>query len=281
MEGVMMRGRQRIAIAVRQPDGEIVLRVRPNWRLTDYLPFMKLPFLRGTAAFVEAMVVGIDALMFSANASQTEEVQFTKWEAALAMVLGLGLGVLLFMLLPTFIVHWLNPLNLAPLWFNLLEGLLRMTIFLSYMLLVGYMPDMRRFFQYHGAEHKAIHAFEAGEKLQLDNLRSKNPQHPRCGTAFLLLVMLVSIVIFSFFGWPNLWVRFLTRLALLPLVAGIAYELSRLAGRSEGGGLIDLIIAPGLLLQKATTREPDDEQMQVAIAALEGLLAAEAELAPS
>lgn len=280
MEGVMMRGRKQMAIAVRQPDGGVVVDVRPNWRLVNYLPFMSVPFLRGTAAFIEAMIVGVDAILFSANASQPDDVQLGKGEAILATVLGLGLGVVLFMLLPTFVVHLLNPLGLAPIWLNLVEGLLRMAIFLSYMLGVSLMPDMRRFFQYHGAEHKAIHTFEAGEALEVANLRGKRAEHPRCGTAFLLLVMVVSIITFSFFGWPNLWMRLITRLALLPVVAGVAYELSRAASRAnESGGLLGLIMKPALLLQRATTREPDDDQMEVAIAALQGLLAAEPDLA--
>lgn len=281
MEGVMMRGRKQMAIAVRQPDGQVVVEVRPNWRLVNYLPFMGLPFLRGVAAFVEAMVVGIDAILYSANASQPDDVQLGKGEAIFATVLGLGLGVLLFMLLPTFVIQLLNPLGLAPIWLNLVEGLLRMVIFLSYMLGVSLMPDMRRFFQYHGAEHKAIHTFEAGEDLEVANLRTKRPEHPRCGTAFLLLVMLVSILTFSLFGWPNLWMRLLTRLALLPVVAGVAYELSRLAARSaDRGGLLGVIMAPALLLQRTTTREPDDDQLEVAILALQGLLAVESDLAP-
>jgi len=281
MEGVMMRGRKQMAIAVRQPDGQVVVEVRPNWRLVNYLPFMGVPVLRGVAAFTEALVVGIDAILFSANASQPEDVQLGKGEAVLATVLGLCLGVLLFMLLPTFIIQLLSPLGWAPIWLNLVEGLLRMTIFLCYMLAIGLLPDMRRFFQYHGAEHKAIHTFEAGEELLVSNLRSKRPEHPRCGTAFLLLVMLVSIVTFSFFGWPNLWVRLLTRLLLLPVVAGVAYELSRLAARNaNAGGLLGIIMSPALMLQRATTREPDDDQMEVAILALQGLLAAEPDLAP-
>lgn len=276
MEGVMMRGNEKLVIAVRQPDGEIAVEERPNWRLAHYLPFMRLPFLRGTAAFIEAMVVGVDAILFSANASQPDEVQLGKGEAILATILGLGLGVVMFMLLPTFIVQSLNSLEWPPIWLNLLEGLLRMTIFLGYMLAVGLMPDMRRFFQYHGAEHKAIHTFEAGEELVVENLRSKDAEHPRCGTAFLLLVMVVSIITFSFFGWPNLVVRLLTRLALLPFIAGVAYELSRAASRSvDKGGLLGLLMAPALLLQRATTREPDDDQMEVAIAALQGLLVLE------
>ena len=281
MDGVMMRGRKQLAIAVRQPDGQIVVEVRPNWRLADYIPWMRAPFLRGTAAFIEALVVGIDAILYSANASQPDDAQMGKLEATLATVLGLGLGVVLFMLLPTFVVQWLTPLGWSSFWLNLVEGLLRLTIFLSYILVIGLMPDMRRFFQYHGAEHKAIHTFEAGEPLELAYLRGKRVEHPRCGTAFLLLVMLVSIVTFSFFGWPTLAIRVVTRLALLPVVAGVAYELSRAASRSSaGGGLLGWIMVPALLLQRATTREPDDDQMEVAIAALRQLLAVETDLAP-
>lgn len=275
MEGVMMRGRQKLAVAVRQPDGQIAVQERPNWRLSQYAPIMQVPFLRGVAAFIEALVVGIDAILFSANASQSDDVQMGKGEAFFAVFAGLALGVGLFILLPTFIVHLVQPVGWAPFWLNLLEGLLRLAIFLLYILLIGLMPDMHRFYQYHGAEHKAIYTFEAGEELTVANLRPKSCHHPRCGTAFMLLVMLVSIVIFSFFGWPNVWVRALTRLALLPVVAGIAYELSRLAAREQGPQLLRWLMVPALFLQRATTREPDDDQMEVAIAALNHLLQAE------
>ena len=275
MEGVMMRGREKLAIAVRQPSGEIALTVRPNWRLSNYLPFMRLPFLRGIAAFVEALVVGIDSILYSAEVSQPEDVQLTKPQAVLSMLLGLAIGVLLFVLLPTWLVHWLEPLGWAPILLNLTEGLVRLSIFLSYELLVGLLPDMARLYQYHGAEHKSIHAYEAGEILEVQRCLPYSRFHQRCGTAFLLLVMLISIVFFAFFGWPNVVVRLLTRLALLPLVAGVAYEIIRFASQPCGQQLLGWLLSPSLGLQRATTREPDAAQLEVAVAALNGLLEAE------
>ena len=198
-----------------------------------------------------------------------------------AVVFAIVLSTLLFVMLPNLPARALRQAGWSLAAVNLVSGLIRILILMTYLYLVGLMPDMRRFFQYHGAEHKTIHTFEAGEALEVANLRGKRAEHPRCGTAFLLLVMLVSIVTFSFFGWPNLVVRLLTRIALLPVVAGIAYELSRAAARRvDGSGPLNWLMAPALLLQRTTTREPDDEQMEVAIAALQGLLAVEPDLAP-
>lgn len=278
MEGVMMRGRRLLAIAVRQPDGQINVTVKPNWRLSSSLPLFRLPFLRGLAAFVESLVVGVDAILHSANISQPEDVQLSKRDAIFSVVLGLGLGVGLFMLLPTFLLHFLERQGWSPLVLNLAEGSVRLALFLGYVLLIGLLPDMRRFFQYHGAEHKTIHGFEAGDPLEAVRLQVYSCYHPRCGTAFLLLVMLVSLIVFSFLGWPGLLSRIISRLLLLPLVAGIAYELSRLASREPWNRYLGWLIAPALLLQGATTRQPDDDQIAVAVAALEAVLAAEPEL---
>ena len=185
MEGVMMRGRQKLAVAVRQPDGQIAVQERPNWRLSQYAPIMQVPFLRGVAAFIEALVVGIDAILFSANASQSDDVQMGKGEAFFAVFAGLALGVGLFILLPTFIVHLVQPVGWAP-FGSICWRVCCAWLFLLYILLIGLMPDMHRFYQYHGAEHKAIYTFEAGEELTVANLRPKSCHHPRCGTAFML-----------------------------------------------------------------------------------------------
>lgn len=278
MEGVMMRGRRQLAIAVRQPNGQISVTVRPNWSLSKYFAWFKLPVLRGVAAFLESLVVGVDAILLSANISAPDDVQLGKKEAFISVAIGLLLGVGLFMLLPTFLLQFLQRLGWPPLLLNLVEGLVRLTIFLSYVLAIGLMPDMRRLYQYHGAEHKTIHGYEAGDPLEWSHLKVYSRYHPRCGTAFLLLVMLVSLIAFSFFGWPNLTVRILSRLALLPLVAGLAYELSRLATRQPWSRYLGWLISPALLLQGATTREPDEGQVEVAVAALQAVLAAEPDL---
>lgn len=278
MEGVMMRGRRQMAIAVRQPNGQISVTVRPNWRLANYLPLLKLPILRGVASFIESLVVGVDTILLSANISAPDDVQLGRKEAFLSVAIGLLLGVGLFMLLPTLLLHFLQRFGWSGLVLNLVEGVVRLTIFLCYVLAIGLMPDMRRIYQYHGAEHKTIHGYEAGEPLEWRYLQAHSRFHPHCGTAFLLLVMLVSLVIFSFLGWPNLIVRLLSRLALLPLVAGLAFELSRLAAREPWSRYLGWLIRPALLLQGATTREPDEGQVEVAVAALQAVLAADPEL---
>lgn len=278
MEGVMMRGRKVLAIAVRQPDGEISVTVKPNWRLSNYFSWLRLPFLRGVAAFVEALVVGVDAIMHSANISQPDEVQLSKRDAVLSVVLGLIMGVGLFMLLPTLLLQFLERQSTSSLVLNLVEGAVRLALFLAYVLLIGLMPDMRRFFQYHGAEHKTIHGFEADDQLDPQRLQVYPCYHPRCGTAFLLLVMLVSLVVFSFLGWPNLLTRIVSRLALLPVIAGVAYELSRLTSREPWNRYLGWLIKPALWLQGATTRNPDPDQIEVAVAALRAVLQAEPDL---
>lgn len=279
MEGVMMRGPKKMSIAVRRPDGTISVIIRSNWRLADFLPLFKLPVFRGIAAFVEALVVGIDAIMLSANESQTEDMQLSKGQAIFSLLIGLCLGIILFMLLPTWLVRFLEGFGLSPFWLNLTEGVLRLSIFLLYVLAIGFYSEMHRFFQYHGAEHKSIYAYEAGEALELSSTRKYSCLHPRCGTAFLLQVMLISIIAFSFLGWPGLLMRILSRLALLPLIAGLAYEVSRFSGKNVDNKLVRMLIKPGLWLQRATTREPDDNQVEVALAAIDGLLAADPELA--
>ncbi len=187
------------------------------------------------------------------------------------MTISLLFGVSLFFLLPTFIMGMLKgPLEI-PIIINLGEGLIRISIFLIYVLLISRMKDIQRVFQYHGAEHKVIHCYESGEQLTVENAKKHTTLHPRCGTSFLLIVMLTSIILFSFFGWPNLLMRFAIRLAILPLVAGVSYEVIRLASRKQNT-FTKIISVPGLFLQKFTTREPDNEQLEVALTALNSLI---------
>jgi len=271
MEGVLMRHPNgQLAIAVRRPDGTISVRKQSGATLASRHAFFKLPVVRGAVAFVDTLAVGIDALMYSANESGGEEVDLSPGAVGLAVLLGLGLAVGLFMLLPTVLLRLFGLHDAQPLLANLLEGAIRLTIFAGYIAAVSGLPDMRRFFQYHGAEHKAIGCYEAGRELTVDNVRSYSCLHPRCGTSFLLIVMLVSVVVFSLFGWPNVWVRMITRLLLLPVVAGLAYEIIKASARGKSR-LWSLITVPGLVLQRATTREPDDAQIEVAIAALQAI----------
>lgn len=257
IEGVMMRHLDRLAIAVRKPDKQIFVHQETLFPVGKKYPVLKLPILRGMVAFVEALILGTRALTISANqAFEEEEEQLSGWQMTFTILVALALGISLFFFLPTVLVRLMSG-NVAarPLVLNLLEGAVRISIFLAYILIISRMSDIQRVFQYHGAEHKAISCLEAGEDLTINNARKFSSLHPRCGTSFLLLVMVVSILLFSFFGWPSLLQRLLLRLALLPLVAGISYEIIQLAGRYK---IFCYLTAPGLWLQRLTTRDPDD-----------------------
>jgi len=271
IEGVMMRYREKMAIAVRKPDEQIFLHRETLRPIGARYPALRLPILRGMVAFVEALFLGVRALTISASqAAADEEEELTSWQLALTVAFAMLLAVSLFFLLPTVVVRLLaGPEPGTPILLNLLEGGIRISIFICYVYLISRLKDIQRVFQYHGAEHKAIFCFEAGKPLTVDNARTFSALHPRCGTSFLLLVMAVSIVLFSFFGWPDLVQRLLLRLTMLPLVAGIAYELIQLAGRYR---FFCYLTAPGLWLQRLTTREPDDQQMEVALIALQSVV---------
>ncbi|MGE5572790.1 MAG: DUF1385 domain-containing protein [Bacteroidota bacterium] len=278
IEGVMMRGRRSIAIAVRRPDRAVAVNRQPIGTLTARYPVLRLAFVRGTVAFVETLVVGIRALMFSADqaAGEGEEEKLKPWELTLTLLMSLAVFVALFIVLPNLVAvlviqRWLH----TAVGVNIAEGAFRILVFLGYIVVVSRLKDIERVFQYHGAEHKVIHSFEAGEDLVVENARRHSTLHPRCGTAFLLIVMVVMIVMFSLLGRPSLLVRIATRLALLPLVTGVSYEVIKLAGRRNPPRLVGLAIAPGLWLQRLTTREPDDAQLEVAIAALKDVLEAD------
>ncbi len=278
IEGVMMRHRSRVAIAVRQPEGSIAVHEQSFRSFGDRWPVFRLPLLRGMAAFVEALVLGLNAISFSAGEALAEEEEELKgWELPLTMVVSLTAGVALFILLPTYLMRFMRHLVELPLLLNLGEGLLRLLIFLSYVFFISRWKEVGRIFQYHGAEHKAIACLEAGQPLSVDNARAFSTLHRRCGTNFLLIVMVTSIVLFSFFGWPVLWQRILLRLALLPLVAGLSYEVIRMAAARENW-LTALVSRPGLWLQRLTTQGPADDQLEVAVAALKAVLPTETEV---
>jgi uncharacterized protein YqhQ len=276
IEGVMMRGPENLAIAVRKPNQEIILEHRAINSIAKRFPVLKWPLIRGVVALVESLVIGMQALAFSANQSlEEEEEELSTKELAFSMGLALALGILLFIVAPTALTRLVDRFVPDVFLQNLIEGGIRITIFLLYILVISRMKDIQRVFQYHGAEHKVIHAYEAGEKLIVENIQKYSTLHPRCGTSFLLIVMVVSIFMFAFLGKQVLWWRILSRLILMPLVAGISYELIKLSGKYGNLPLVKILIGPGLLLQKLTTREPDDSQVEVAIKALEGILPAQ------
>ena len=226
--------------------------------------------MRGAAAFFESLILGVRALNISAAQALAEEGEELKgWHTFVMVFAGLGLGIGLFFILPTYLARFLPPL--PPPVLNLIEGLVRLSIFIGYIYLITRWGDVQRFFQYHGAEHKVIYCYEDKAVLEPAQVKPYSTLHPRCGTSFILIVMVVSILVFSLFGWPILWQRIIIRLALLPFVAGVSYEAIRFTAKS-GSPLVRLIAAPGLWLQRMTTREPDERQIEVALAALQAVI---------
>ena len=272
IEGVMMRGPERTAVAVRQPNGEIVIDVKPSESLRDKYPILKKPLLRGVIALYESLVDGMKALSYSAQMSGEEDEQMDSKEMALTIAFSVILAVGLFIILPTWSMRFLHTLTDDPMLLNIAEGCMRMAIFLAYISLISSMDDIQRVFQYHGAEHKTIFTYEAGLPLEVENVRSFDTLHPRCGTNFLMIVMLISMFIFTFLGWPNLVERILSRVILMPVIAGVSYEIIRFAGNHSDNPLVHFFILPGLLLQRLTTRQPDDSQSEVAIASVKAVL---------
>jgi uncharacterized protein YqhQ len=283
IEGVMMRGVCGIATAVRTPDNEIVVDMQDSVPYTKRNKIFSLPIIRGFAALIESMVIGIKTLNYSATFYEDEDEQPSKIDEfmkklfkdkaddalmTITLVISLGFAILIFFILPTFGANIFKKIGITnTVALNIAEGILRVIIFLIYIYLIGKMEDINRVFQYHGAEHKTIFCYENEVELIPENAKKFGRLHPRCGTNFLFLVMIISIFLFSLTGWNSLWQRILYRILLLPLVSGIAYELIRWMGKSDSF-LSRMIAYPGLMLQKLTTKEPDLEQLEVAIKAL-------------
>jgi len=284
IEGVMMRGSRTMAIALRHPDGHIVVETETLNEALYRGPISRIPFLRGLVMLWDALGLGTKALMMSADVAAGEEVSFSGPVTWGTTILGVGMGVGLFMVLPSFLIGLITAYIPSELLSSLLEGVVRLTIIVGYIWAVGFMPDIRRVFAYHGAEHKTINAYEAGAELTVDSVRSFSTAHPRCGTAFLLTVVVITILIFAPFGQMELLWRVLSRIALLPVISGISYEILRLTARLADRPWMQAIIAPNLALQRLTTREPDDSMLQVAIKSLkivlinEGVIPAEDKL---
>ncbi len=273
IEGVMMRGRKSMAIAVRKMSGEIVMKEDPVHSVTARFPFLKWPLLRGVVALVEAMVIGMKALSYSASQfAEEEEEELGAKEIVLTMGFALLLTIGLFVVLPAFIINFVERYIQSNVLLNFVEGGLKITFFIGYIAAISFMKDIRRVFQYHGAEHKAINCYEAGDPLTVENVKAHSLIHRRCGTSFIIFVLLVSIFIFSFFGRPPFLQRVGLHLLLLPVVAGISYEIIRLAGRKNAPWFIRVISLPGMWTQRLTTREPVDDQIEVAIQSLHAVL---------
>jgi uncharacterized protein YqhQ len=273
IEGVMMRGVSHWSLAVRKPDQSIALHDWPLASLAQRYPVLKLPFLRGIVALVESLVIGIRALTISANESLgEEEQQLGRKEIGITLFIGLALAVGLFFLAPLGVTRIFKAELGTGILFWLVEGVVRVLIFILYLVVITRIPDLRRVFEYHGAEHMAIHALEHGEELTPENCGKYRTLHLRCGTSFLLIVMVVSILVFALVRWPAWYWLVLSRVVLIPVIVGISYEVIRFAGRHEDNPLVRVVMAPGLALQWMTTRKPDAGQLQVAIVALEKIV---------
>lgn len=262
-----------MATAVREPSGVITVDVKPINSLAEKYPIFKKPFFRGILSLGESLVMGLKSLTYSAQMAGEEEAdKLTNKDIAITMAISLCAAILLFVVIPTASVNLITTDSHVVM--NLWEGLVRMIVFFLYIYGISRAKDIQRVFQYHGAEHKTIHAYEAGVELIPENVQKFSRLHPRCGTSFLLIVMIVSIFMFSFLGWPSLWERIISRVLLLPVVAGISYELIRFAGRSKNK-IVHAISLPGLWLQYLTTREPDDSMIEVAVKSLKAAIEVE------
>jgi uncharacterized protein YqhQ len=280
LEGVMMRGASNWAVAVRKPDGDIAEVHQPiKSPMARHWSF-RLPVIRGVVALGESLAIGFRALAISANyaaaaeakeGEEGEEVsaELTRAQLIFAFAIAIGFAVLLFKVSPALITDWIG---IKAGWFVIVEGGIRVTIFVLYLSLISLFPDLRRVFQYHAAEHKAINAYEAGEELKPEVVQRYSLIHPRCGTAFLLWVMVIAIFVFAFFGRPHWYWLIATRILLLPVIAGIAYELIRFAGKHQNNRILMSLLAPGMWLQRLTTREPSLDQIEVSIRALQKVL---------
>ncbi len=293
LEGVMMRGPRNWAVAVRKPDGEIAHVAKSIDPLAARHWSLRLPVVRGVVALGESLAIGFRALSVSASYAAAEEragegnaqgadeepAEIGRWAIFFSFAIAIGFALTIFKVGPALLTDLL-PISSGG-WFVIVEGLIRVTVFVLYLTLLSFIPSLRRVFQYHAAEHKAINAFEAGEELTPETAQRYSLIHPRCGTAFLLWVMVIGVFVFAFFGRPTWYWLIVSRIALLPVIAGIAYELIRFAGKHNGNRVLMTLLAPGLWLQRLTTREPTLDQLEVSIRALNEVLSREGAAAPA
>jgi uncharacterized protein YqhQ len=273
IEGVMMRHGNKIAAAVRRPDKEIVFQERDHIPLTKRYKLLGLMFIRGSVTLIEMMVIGIKTLLFSAEVSMNEAEKKPKgWELTLSLTVSMGMSIFVFIVIPAYIFSLLRDVIGNLMLLNLIEGCIRLGLFLCFLSATLLMKDMRRVFMYHGAEHKTVFAWENGQDLTIENVRKYSTRHPRCGTSFIMVVMIVSILVFSLLGRPDFLHRVLYKLLLLPVVSGISYEVIRFTEKRRDWQWVQVLSWPGLVMQKITTREPTDDQIEVAIAAMKKVI---------
>ena len=294
LEGIMMKGADRTAVTVRLPDKSLYIKTK---KLKPRSKWYKVPIIRGCLIFINSLVTGVGTLMDSAellekydpqyHVEEEEETRFTKWlkkrfgenapmtfALILSVVIALAFTIGIFIIGPTWVVNFFNKWIQNEIALNLIEGVFRIALFVIYVVLISKMKDIKTVFQFHGAEHQCIHCYEGNLELTPENCSKYETLHPRCGTSFLMFVMVISLLLFSLLGWPNLLIRILSRLLLIPIIAGISYELLKWAGSSTSLP-VKILSVPGLLLQKLTTRKPDNEQLEVAIASLKAVLVSE------
>jgi uncharacterized protein YqhQ len=283
IEGVMMRGRENIAVAVRRPDGEIAVTSRPLAQLYKGR-FRNWPLIRGIIVLIETLALGIQTLLYSAQVAAAEEDEkgispMLLWGS---VVIAVAFAVGLFFILPLLLTRYLiDPHITSALVSNIIEGVLRIGIFIAYLKAISLMPDLKRVFAYHGAEHKVVNAYESGMPLELDYVKNYSTAHTRCGTSFLLAVMVIAIFVFALLGRPPLWISILSRIILIPVIAAIGYEFVRFGAAHSNNRFVRALLAPGLMLQTMTTREPDDRQLETAISALKKTIEADSGEPPS
>ena len=268
MEGVMMRGRKAMVTAVRRPGGGLAIDTQPLAGV--YSGRMRqTPLIRGIIVLIESLVLGIKSLLYSANVSlEEEEAEISGWFVWLLLAVSLGVGVVIFFMVPLFLTKLLTSHINSALVFNLIEGFIRVVIFVLYLKLVNLVPDIKRVFAYHGAEHKAVNAFEDGALLEVEATRKYDTAHVRCSTSFLFVVLILAIIVFALVGLPSLWLMVLSRILLIPVIAALGYEVIYFGNRHINNVIVRTLLAPGLWLQKLTTGEPDDSQLEVALSAL-------------
>jgi uncharacterized protein YqhQ len=289
IEGILMRNKEKMAIAVRTEKGKIILKKEVIPSLTKKYPFLGWPFIRGIVAFFQMLIIGMKALTYSTNVALGEEEEVLQpWEVAGLILFSFLFAIALFVAVPYIVTHFIGfDERTAPIAFNFVDGIIKLLIFITYVAAISYMEDIRRVFQYHGAEHKAVNCFEAGEKLTIKNVQKYSTIHPRCGTSFIALVLLIGIFILSViaplttFLFPafetlNFWIQkvilFILRIFFMLPIASISYEVLKLAGRYRGNRILQLVNSPGMLIQKITTKEPEDKMVEVAIKSLKAVL---------
>tara|TARA_Y100000590_G_scaffold470415_1_gene664687 strand:+ start:6430 stop:7311 length:882 start_codon:yes stop_codon:yes gene_type:complete len=268
IEGVMIRGKKHVSVAVRRPDTTIAIRSEPLYSLfTGKL--RNIPFIRGFLVLIEILILGMRSLAYSANvAAEAEEEELGKFTLGVMITISLLFSIVLFFLTPVFISNWLESFIKSHLIVNLIEGLIRVFILVAYLFLIGRMNDIKRVFMYHGAEHMAVHARENNDELNILNLKKYSTAHPRCGTAFILVVAVVSVFIFVFLGREPFWWLLLSRIIFVPIIASISYEIIRFNNKFSNNFFLKFIVGPSLALQSLTTREPDDKQLEIALVAI-------------